>query len=292
MALPKLREFITPADAQGVLNALRNYQDRALIVAGGTFLHGLESRGLLTHVEALIDIQRLGLDYLESGKDGLKLGATALFADLETMPEIRNDPWLGAIKDALVFPPVQVKNAATIGGSVAASCPFFDVPISFMCLDGVVKCRGSSGMRDIPMQEFFTGLFANAMENGEFMVELAIPRPRTRSASAFMKVETNANDLAILNAAVRIDVDESGTCSDARVIAGGGVGETPIRLSDAEQVLVRQRLTPEICARAGLSAKGSVNPISDHRASAAYRSEMTRVMVNRALRQALDRLRQ
>ena len=290
MSLPKLQDFLTPGDAQGVLDLLSRYQDRALIVAGGTFVHGLQSRGLLTHIEALISIQGLGLDYLEAGGDGLKLGATALFADLEAMPEVRNDAWLGAVKDALTYPPVQVKNAATIGGSVAASCPFFDVPISFLSLDGIVSCRGPNGVRVIPLPEFFTGLFASAMKNNEFLVELVLPRPRSRSAGAFTKIETNANDLAILNAAVRIDMDDAGLCTDARIIVGGGVGEIPVRARAAEQILVKQKLTPEVCEKAGQSAKDSVDPISDHRASAAYRAEMTRVIVNRALRQALERL--
>ena len=95
---------------------LQRHEDSALIVAGGTFLHGLAARGLLTGIEALIDIQGLGLDNIAADPDNLVIGATTRLAQLEASEQIQQEAWLGAVKDAIYYPPVQIMNAATVGG--------------------------------------------------------------------------------------------------------------------------------------------------------------------------------
>jgi CO/xanthine dehydrogenase FAD-binding subunit len=285
-----LREYCTPENDHSLVALLQRYQGNALIVGGGTFVHGLSARGLLTEVEALIDIQQLGLDYVRPGPQGLVLGATATFAQLQAEPKVLGAPWHGAISDALRYPPVQVRNTATFGGCVASSCPYFDVPVGLLAVDAVVKVQGPGGHRDIALEKFFTGLFANALLAGEFVREVVVPPAPARSASAFIKIETNANDLAILNAAVSLATDASGKCSSARVFIGGGVGETPVRSAGAEKTLLGQKPSADLFAQAGKAAQAGVNPMSDHRASAAYRRAMTRVLVERSLKMAADRL--
>ena len=290
MSLPKLQEFLTPENANALVASLQRFQGNALIIGGGTFVHGLSARGLLTEVEALIDIQRLGLSYVKPGPQGVAIGATTTFAQLETHTKLLDEPRHGALKDALRYPPVQIKNTATFGGCVAASCPYFDVPVALLVLDASVKAQGPGGQRTIRLQEFFTGLFENALQQGEFVQELVIPSTPAKCASAFMKLETNSNDLAILNAAVFVSADAAGKCGEARVFVGGGVGETPVRAKSAENALLGKPLSAETFAQAGKAAQADVDPMSDHRASAAYRSAMTRVLVERSLKLAADRL--
>ena len=289
MALSSVETYHSPENEAAVVQLLQKYEDSALIVAGGTFLHGLAARGLLTGVEALIDIQELGLDYIRINSDGAVIGAAARFLQLEQDESVRQQPWLGAVRDAISYPPVQIMNAATVGGSIAASCPFFDLPTSFLALDGAVRAHGPGGNRDIPMEAFFTGLFENCLAPDEFVTEITLPTPAPDSASAFIKLETNANDLAILNVAVALTLNGSNACSRARVFVGGGTGETPARAGSAEQVLTGAGIDANTINKAAEAAKSDVDPISDHRASAEYRAEMTRVLVARAIRKALER---
>ena len=244
---------------------------------------------MLTGVEALIDIQNSGLDYVTANSDGIVIGAATRFVQLEQDESVRQQPWLGAVKDAISYPPVQIMNSATVGGSIAASCPFFDLPVSFLALGGAVRARGPGGSRDIPMEAFFTGLFENCLDPDEFVTAITLPQPAPNTSSAFIKLETNANDLAILNAAVALTLDGSNTCSQARVFVGGGTGETPARAGSAEQALAGAVVDAETIDRAAQAAKSDVDPISDHRASAEYRAEMARVLVARAIRKALER---
>ena len=289
MALTSVETYLSPENEAAVVQLLQQYEDGALIVAGGTFLHGLAARGLLTGVEALIDIQHSGLDYVTANSDGIGIGAATRFVQLEQDESVRQQPWQGAVKDAISYPPVQIMNSATVGGSIAASCPFFDLPVSFLALGGAVRARGPGGSRDIPMEAFFTGLFENCLAPDEFVTAITLPQPAPNTSSAFIKLETNANDLAILNAAVALTLDGSNTCSVAKVFVGGGTGETPARAGSAEQALAGAVVDAETIDRAAQAAKSDVDPISDHRASAEYRAEMARVLVARAIRKALER---
>jgi carbon-monoxide dehydrogenase medium subunit len=290
MPLTKVQDYFLPDDPTAVVELLDKHRDNAMILAGGTFVHGLIARGLLTEITTLIDIQRLGLDYVKSGKAGVQIGAMTNFCTLESALAEHDAARFGAVLDAMSYPPVQVKNAATVGGSLASSCPFFDLPVAALALDGSVTAHGPKGNREIALEDFFPGLFESALADNEFMTELMLPAATGKSTSAFIKMETNANDLAILNTAVAFAIDKSGNCQDARIFVGGGVGETPVRAPSAESVINGNSLSDELCAKAGDAARGDVDPLSDHRASAAYRKAMTKVLVERALTKAGQRL--
>lgn len=292
MSLSKLQEYYVPENGNDVIELLGKHPDASMIVAGGTFIHGLIARGLVTEVDALIDVSRLGLNFVKVDEDRFWIGATTTFRELGASEEVRNKPLFGAIRDALEYPPTQIRNSATVGGCVAAACPFFDMPVALLALSGAVSAQGKGGVREIPLQEFFDGLFENALEPDEFVIDMSVPIPTSRCASAFMKLEGNANDLAILNTAVLLSADRSGKCTLARVFVGGGVGEAPVRARSAEKTLEGQPLTPELCAEAGRNAREDVDPLDDHRASAAYRKAMTGVYVERTLQKALSRLEQ
>jgi len=283
------KEFCLPVDGGEVVDLLEQYGDAALILAGGTFVRGLEARGLLSDVEALIDIQRLDLGVVEVDSGGLRVGAMATGAALQQVAAVRSDPRLGALGDALAYVTVQIRNVATVGGCVAAACPFFDLPVAFIALDGAVDARGRGGTRTIGLEEFFTGLFESSLLPGEFLVELRLPEAPSRSASAFLKLETNASDLAIVNAAVRVTLDGGGVCTDARVVLGG-VGSTPVRSPAAEGVLRGASLDEAVLREAGEAVAADIEPLSDHRASGAYRRAVAKVLVRRALERALARL--
>ena len=289
MALTKLKDFHTPNTMEEVLLLLQK-EDETLVLSGGTFLHGLEARGLLSEVEALVDIRKIGLGTVTTDDGGLQMGATVTFAHLQTVAEVASTPWLAGLADALAYPPVQIRNTATIGGCVAASCPFFDIPTALVSLDAVVKARGPHGEREMPLPEFFAGMFANALEPGELVTGVGIPRVAGNTAGAFVKLEGNANDLAIVNAAVRITVDAGRTCTDVRVVLGGGVAESAVRSPAAEKILLGSKLDAATLQAAGDAVVNDIDPMSDHRASAEYRSAVAKVMTRRALESALARL--
>lgn len=290
MSLTTLQNYFLPASSGEVVELLHEYGERALILAGGSFVHGLAARDLLPGIDVFIDIQKLGLADIVVGPEGLQIGAMVRFAGLEQVPQIQDDPAWGAIKDALHYPPAQIMNAATVGGCIAAVCPYFDLPTALLAIGGTVTAAGSAGSREITLEAFATSLFECSLSPDEFLTGLTLPQPAPGSAGAFIKLETNANDLAIVNVAVQITVDSSRVCQSARVALGGGVNEIPLRSASAEKLLEGQKLTDTLMKEAGQAVQADISPMADHRASAEYRSAMACVLTERALHRAIARL--
>ncbi len=291
MTLSNLQDYYLPETNEEAFALLKRFGNGAMIVAGGTFVHGLEVRGLLEEVVALIDIQRLDLRAISrDGSGAALLGATATLAELERADFVRAESAFGGIRDALACPPQQIRNVGTIGGCVAAAAPLYDLPAALLALDGVVRAVGSRGLREIPLAVFFRGLFENALEPGELIAAVALPASAPRTASAFLKLETNANDLAIISVAVRLTLGAGGTCTDPRIVLGGGVGETYVRAAHAEAALAGAPAGAAAFAAAADAVADDFEPVTDHRASAEYRRHIAGVYLRRALATALQRL--
>ncbi|MDT8322325.1 MAG: FAD binding domain-containing protein [Xanthomonadales bacterium] len=290
MSLRSVKEYFAPGSAKEVLELLERYGEGALIVAGGSFVRGLDARDLLGDVEAMVDLRQLGLNQISTDAEGLSLGAMVTYAQLQLHEEIQNQAVWGAIKDALTYPPLQIRNVATVGGNIAAACPYFDMPVAALALDGLVEAFGPGGERTIALQTFFAGMFENTLESNEFVTGLRMPAHPARSASAFIKLETNANDLAIVNVGVRVTLDDANRCTEARVFIGGGGGLTPARAAAAESLLQGEEISGQLLDRAGAAVQSDLQLMADHRASAAYRMAMAKTLTARALRRAVARL--
>ena len=290
MALTKLQGFSQPGSLREAAKLLHQLQDSALIIGGGTFIHGLVARGLVTDIEHMVDLSKLGLNHIELGSKVVVLGASTTFAQIECHDEITASTLLGAISDAMTYPPPQVKNAATVGGCVAASCPFLDLPVALLALDATAVVMGRRWKRKVPLEELFVSLFGSSLKVGEFITEITLPQLLLPTASAFQKLETTANDLAILNAAVRVSLQD-GRCVNLRVFIGGGVGETAVRSEAVEAVLDGQPLGAALIEAAAEAAIVNFDPLSDHRASAEYRKLMAKVFIRRCLLQICERLK-
>lgn len=290
MALTEIKQYFRPEGPGEVVDLLRRYGSKARILGGGTFLHGLAARGLGMRLEALIDLQGAGLSYVKPTPDGLAIGCATTMAALAAADSIRQDVQYGAVADSLRCPPAQIRNMATVGGCLAAASPLFDLPVALMALDASVRILGPRGEREILLNEFFLDYFESALQPDEFLAEVRIPKLPPKTASAFSKLETNANDLALLNVAVRLTVTTAGRCQEPRVVVGGGVGKVPVRAPSSESVLAGKHMSPGLVAEAGEKVTSDVHPVSDHRTSAKYRSAMAKVLVRRTVGQALERL--
>ncbi len=290
MTLPDLSDYFVPEQQSELIDLLQRFGENAMIVAGGTFVRGLEARGLLPEVEALIDIGSLGLNGIATSSSGVTLGATTTLAELNQADFVQNDPTFGALKDALAYPPMQIRNVGTVGGCLAASAPLYDVPAALLVLDGTAHAMGANGERKIALTGFFTGLFENALQPDEFITELRLPAQAAGTTSAFLKLETNANDLAIINVAVRFTLDKAGLCQDSRIVIGGGIGECYVRAETAESELNGAKPGDDLFKVASMAVATDIEPVTDHRGSGEYRGHMAVVYTRRALGHALERL--
>jgi CO/xanthine dehydrogenase FAD-binding subunit len=289
VALSNLKGFYQPESIREASKLLYQYQDSAMLVGGGTFIHGLVARGLITDVDYLIDLTGLPINTITQENKYLCIGATAIFTDIESHNSIANNKYYAAISDAMTYPPRQIKNAATMGGCLGSACPFLDSPIALLALDAIVVVAGRRFNREIKIEDLFVSLFSCSLKPGEIITEVRISEQPDDTASAFYKLETNANDLAILNSATRLSLKDNKVLNP-RIFVGGGVGETPVRCEQAEKVLEGEEISVDIVDKASQVAMDNIDPLSDHRASADYRKMMTRVFVKRSLLKSIERL--
>jgi len=290
LSLTSLEKFYKPTNSSELVSLLNDYEDSALILAGGSFIHGLAARDLLWGVQALIDIRGMGLTGVSEDSANYQIGATTRLIDLARTSLFNTNPAFAAIADALTYPPKQILNVATIGGNIATACPFFDLPTALLALEADLQIEGTNGARDISLREFALSPFENVLGSNEFLSRIMVPKTNANKASAFLKLETNANDLALVNVAASLSLDSRGNCCNVRIALGGGVAGTPVRALAAEQLMENQSPSEELFKEAGELVLGDIDPISDHRASAAYRSAMAKVFTTRSLQRSYQRV--
>jgi aerobic carbon-monoxide dehydrogenase medium subunit len=285
------RLFLQPQSESELLLKLKEYSGRARIVAGGTGLYETAHRGLLSDVEVLIDIGKLGLSYIKEMEGSIVIGSATVFSDLARYPGLSRYQ-LGAIADALLaIQPLQVKNVATVGGAICTALPFFDLPVALLALQARVGL--SPGGRVLELCDFLKGYFAVDLSDEEFLREITV-RFSNFDSSAFQKFALTHDDWALMNCAVALSLEKNGrktTIKNARVFFGGGLPEKPARANHCEQNLIGLDATdsPKIKQVFEDFLSYDIDPATDIRSSSEYRLRIAKVLGQRTLSQAVER---
>ena len=287
----QLRAFHRPATIAAALRlfeAERRLGGRGRFVAGGTDLVVQGDRSL----RYLVDLSRLPLRYVKKRGGGWAVGATSTMTDLEHARALRHFADGILAEAAGTAGSRQIRNMGTAGGNLANASPACDLAPPLLALDASVVIAGKGVRRTVPLDRFFRGVHRTAL-NGGLLVEIVIPAlpkaPRGRAAWSFQKVGRLQSDIAVVNAAAGIVLDQHGSCAWAR-IALGAVAPTPLRARRAEALLVGHAFDRAAIEAAATRAAQEAKPVSDVRASADYRREMSRVLVARALSECLERM--
>ena len=278
--------YLRPGTLQEALSMLAHHKDNCKIICGGQSLLIVMRQGLMV-TDYLIDIKGLKeMSYITyDEKEGLKIGATTTHRSIEKSELVRQKcPVLVEIEKKVAS--IQIRNWGSIGGNLAhGDAQAGDLAPSMIALDAKVKLASSNGERIMPLEKFYTGFFENALNNDELMVEVQIPPVQPGAASAYTKFNLIGNDQGIVGVATTIEIDQDGTCKDARIVLGNS-GVTPIRAKGAEHVLMNKKLGDKLLEEAAEAAASEADPVSDIHASEEYRRHLTRVLTERMVRQA------
>lgn len=278
-------QYLRPGSLEGALILLRALGDRGMALAGGTFFVP-HRRELFTDVEAVVDLQGVGLDYVRLEGEGLKMGATTSLASLLESGVTDSGPFKVISETVGQITPLELRNRATVGGDLCISAET-DLPTTLMALNAEVVIASDSGIRTLPLEQFYLGYLQNALEAGEVVTEVRVPFPPSRTGAAFHKFKRREIDLPVLNAAAQVVLGSDDKCVFARIVLGCAA-PTPIRVSSAEQVLIGSKCDDEAIVRAS-EATGNIEYLEDLRASSEVRRIWGRVAVREVLRKALER---
>jgi carbon-monoxide dehydrogenase medium subunit len=264
-------------------------QDGRVLAGGQSLMPMLNCR--IVNPTVLVDINRIEeLDRVELTDANLTLGALVRHAELLRDARIRAGWPLLAEATAYVAHPA-IRNRGTVCGSISHNDPAAEQPGMLVTLGGTVVIAGATGRRELPAEEFLTGMMSNALEPGEMVVAVRYPRPAAGTSVAFVEFARRLGDFALAGAAATLTL-RKGVCEQARVTVVG-MRDGAFRARDAEAVLTGRALdrgtSKDAFAEAVAKVVAAVEPSEDVHASADYRRHLAGVMTTRALHKAFER---
>lgn len=272
-----------PKNLAEALQLQAREKTRGTLLAGGTDLMVQWVSGTPPPARATSLWNLPELCEIEIHDDDILIGAGVTHAFLgDAKPIHRHLPAL--IAAAATVGAIQIQARGTLGGNVANASPAGDTAPALLVTGGTVLLASLSGIREVPLDRFWTGYRKIDARPDEIILAFRLPK-KGAAKERFRKIGTRkAQAISKIMAASRIHV-KSGRIV-AAAIALGSVAATPIRLTQVEELLIGQTLTPQLVAKAEQLAQASIQPIADIRSSAEYR----RWVAGRLVRDALENL--
>ncbi len=285
-------DYFEPTSLDEASDLLREGKGARKPLAGGTDIV-IQLRRRVVSPEGLVNLKRipeLSGWACEPGQ-GLRLGACTPMRDLETSAAVGER--FPSIREALrVVGSLQLRNIASVGGNLCNASPSADTAPPLMVLGATASLWTDDQRETLPVEDFFKGPGASVLGTGGLLVAVEVPEPAPLTGDAFERfTPRSAMDIAIASAAAAVTLDAAGQKVQAVRIALGAVAPTPIRAPGAEDLVRDKEPTPKLLEWAGAAAMEECRPIDDIRGSAAYRKELIRILVQRVLRQAVERAR-
>jgi xanthine dehydrogenase small subunit len=215
------------------------------------------------------------LQQIDDLGDALRIGAAVTMTDVLAAVRTLHPSYANMIRR---YGSEQVRNAATIGGNIANGSPIGDNPPALIALDATLHLRHGDTRRDVPIADFFIEYGKQDRKAGEFVEAVTIPKsaPALRCYKLSKRFD---QDISAVCGCFNVTV-ENDTITSA-CIAFGGMAGTPKRAALAEAALVGRPWSSNTIETAAIALADDFQPMSDMRASAAYRMEAAQGQLRR-----------
>jgi carbon-monoxide dehydrogenase medium subunit len=290
-ALPDMI-YHRPKDMDELLRLMKDVAGELKIIAGCTdFIPSIRGgKWFFDDGLNVVDIKGLKeLSFIRKDGDTIMVGAATRLADIIRSPIIQEHaPVLAEAVKQMASP--QVRNSATIGGNLCTASPAADTAPPLLVLDAKVKIQGADSEQTMPLEKFFLGPGSTLMKPREILTEIHFPAMKPGEASRRLRMGSrDAFVCSIISVATWIKVN-NGTFDRVR-IALGAVAPTPVRITKAEDHLSGKETSPEMIAEGAKLASEQISPITDLRASAAYRKDLAYTLTKRVLTACVNDLK-
>jgi carbon-monoxide dehydrogenase medium subunit len=255
-------------------------------LGGGVAVMLMMKMGVL-RPSRLVSLRAVEPRYSGIALDGggqLRIGALATLSALERSPVVRKEAPVIA-RTLRTLSNVRVRNVATLGGHLAHADPHMDLPPVLIALGASAIVFGPGGERTLPVENLYAGYLETTLGRGELIAEIVCPVQGARRA-AYLKCTTrSADDWPALGVAAVLDMNGEAV-RDLRLVVSAAT-DVPTRLVKAEEALRGGRVDDKSMARAAEAAAAEAGVIGDAHGSAAYKRELLKVYLARAVRAAL-----
>jgi xanthine dehydrogenase FAD-binding subunit len=285
--MPTIEQYAAPTTLAEVLQVVA--EQKATVLAGGTDILPRWARGLTAPPAAVVSLRRVAELRGVAHIDGeVRIGACTRLSEIASDAVIAaTAPVLACAAQRVACAPV--RNRATLGGNLCNASPAADTAIPLLLLDAVLDlaCFGPAGptVRQVPIADFFCGPGKTVVKSGEVLTHIRIKPLPADAFAAWDKFGTRpAMEIAVASVGAALSF-EGQTITRARV-GYGSVAPVPLRGRGAEAQLVGRPLAADTIEHCVAAARAEIAPITDVRASAAYRRELVGVMLRRMLERA------
>lgn len=283
--------YAAPVTVDSTVELLANTANnggRAQVLAGGTDVL-VQMRSVDREPRLLVDVKQLAeTNVLSIGADEIYIGAAIPSAILNENAEMKSK-LPGLIESADLIGSTQIQGRCTIGGNLCNSSPAGDTIPALIANSAVCHIVGADGEREVPVEDFLTGVGTNCMAPHEFLLGLRIPAPTGNTGDAYLRfIPRTEMDIAVAGAGVRVTLDDSGTCTAARV-GIGAVAPTALVVPAAAEALLGSKVDDAALNAAADACSAAASPITDKRGTVEYRIKVVGVLCKRAGAIARDR---
>ena len=277
-------DYFAPSTVDDALDLLATHGQEGKILAGGqSLVPAMNFR--LARPASLIDINRVeALDYVREEEGELRIGALARHARFEA-------PVAGGALSAFLpqvaryIGHLPIRSRGTFCGSIAHADPASEWCLLVATLDAELVILSRRGQRKSRPNEYFVGALTTTLEPDELLTEIRLPVLGDTWRTGFAEFSRRAGDFALAMGAAFLRF-EDGRIAEARLGVGGAT-DRPLRIAAAEAALIGTEGGRDICREAGNITAETIEPLEDIHASVAYRRDLVRAMVGRALHQAV-----
>jgi carbon-monoxide dehydrogenase medium subunit len=278
--IPASFEYVRPASLAEAVQALADGGEDAKVIAGGQSLMPL-LRLRLAYPDLLVDLGALDeLRGVQDAGDSLAIGARTTHYQVMHDPLIAEHCGLLAQAAGTVADPA-VRHRGTLGGSLAHGDPAGDLPAVILALDAVLTARGPEGTREIPAGEFFVDYLTTALQPGEILTGVRVPKLGPGWGYRYEKFHRTAQAWATVGVAA-LARRSDGHVAEAR-IGLTNMGPVPIRASAAESAAAGAEASAAGLRAAAAAADDGTQPPADLHGAPDYRRHLARVLTGRAL---------
>lgn len=273
-----VKEFYYPESLDEALELFSKNKGQELInvpVAGSTDI--VFSRNPL--FKGLVDINRIGLDYIKKEENVIKIGATTTIRKI-AKSELLKDMGGGVLsKAASLIGSRLIRNTCTIGGNLMALRIWSDLPVALLVLDGNAEIRSKEERKVISIEELLKKRPSKIINSTELLTEIIIPATPENVGGAFIKFTRTKFDYTLMDIGAYIEL-EKGRIKKCR-IAVSAVTPFPVRLKEVEKIMEGNIPDGKLIKEASEMAKDQIKPIKTFKVGEDYRKYLTGVLFTR-----------
>lgn len=259
------------------VSILSQYGSDATVLAGGQSLMPMMNLRM-ARPEVLVDINRIdGLDKITVSDAGLTIGSRARHNEVLRSADVAALTPLISVTMPFVAHEA-VRNRGTLGGSLALADPSAEMPACAVCLGATIKAVSERGVREIPADDFFDGLYSTSLNPDELITEISYPRFESDWSFAFDEVSRRHGDFAMAALAVGVKVSD-GRIVDSRIVFAG-VEPYPRRLLNVESKLSNLRFEDALLDGVVRDLLDNVLEPLEDQYSPAYRMQLARTLLS------------